>query len=117
MTWRLSRILFNTDMVRAILSGQKKVTRRVVKPQPFAVEQQKNAPCWCGHFVSENRNVIADKPPYRPGDILYVRETWCPHDTPNGRWYGDKADGDYRSSDYRWHPSICPRKLHGSSCG
>lgn len=69
-------ILFNTDMVRAILEGRKAVTRRVVKPQPFAVKQDENAPCWCGHFVSESGKVLVDKPPYRPGDILYVRETW-----------------------------------------
>ncbi len=68
-------ILFNTEMVRAILVGRKTVTRRVVKPQPFAVKQDENAPCWYGHFVSESGKVLLDKPPYHPGDILYVRET------------------------------------------
>lgn len=73
----MKQILFNTDMVRAILEGRKTVTRRVVKPQPFAVKQDENAPCWYGHIVSESGKVLLDKPPYRPGDILYVRETWA----------------------------------------
>lgn len=46
---KIRPILFNTDMVRAILAGRKTVTRRVAK----------------------------NTPPCRPGDILYVRETWA----------------------------------------
>lgn len=65
------------DAIRAILSGNKTVTRRVVKPQPYKVIQQENSLCWCGHFISEDGKVQVDKLPYRHGDILYVRETFC----------------------------------------
>ncbi len=106
-------ILFNTDMVRAILDGRKTVTRRVVKPQPFAVKQDENAPCWYGHFVSESGKVLLDKPPYHPGDILYVRETWT-----NMAFLGyqhaykykaDQEPGMLRFAEdmkVKWHPSI-----------
>ena len=78
-------ILFNTEMVRAILDGRKSCTRRIVKPQ------------WeeCSHCKYVHNEYIYDKlaenvycakcgyplvperrAPYQPGDILYVRETW-----------------------------------------
>lgn len=102
-------ILFNTEMVRAILDGRKSCTRRVVKPQPTA---RYGAQCI--------------KPPYQPGDILYVRETWerfecwncegdergnCPKEPQKSVL--DKTCGCYMYratdeiyGDARWHPSI-----------
>lgn len=74
-------ILFNAEMVRAILDGRKTQTRRPIK-SPSGVFQV----CWRNidpdnkwvEQVDENE-IPTDKgvnPPYEPGDILYVRETW-----------------------------------------
>ena len=69
-------ILFNTDMVRAILEGRKTVTRRVVKPQPVGQPAQMGEDsCWPGCFASAEDERIY-RPPYQPGDILWVRESW-----------------------------------------
>ena len=66
-------ILFNTDMVRAILSGRKTVTRRPVKPQPDRFFEANESPVYL-YGVEFNKGII--NPPYQVGDILYVRETF-----------------------------------------
>ena len=92
-------ILFNTDMVLAILDGRKIVTRRVIKPQPksklcyaFAGSHKKDIRRWvypsktAHEFWGEEFKLPDDiteeelkkkwNPPYHADDILYVRETW-----------------------------------------
>lgn len=70
-------ILFNTEMVRAILDGRKTVTRRVVKPQPkAALYPMPDSMCWPGCFANNEEDRIY-RPPYQPGDILWVRETFA----------------------------------------
>lgn len=96
-------ILFNTDMVRAILAGQKTQTRRLMKPQP--AKPRWNNIGWLGWDDGHGRRM---KSPCETGDVLWVRETW------NGDWadhYIYKADGGSAvAAGYErepiWHPSI-----------
>ena len=80
-------ILFNTEMVRAILDGRKSCTRRIIKPQPdekhtyplgFVNDSTERKDIGSfGFGASESGGSIQYvKPPYQPGDTLYVRETW-----------------------------------------
>lgn len=69
-------ILFNTEMVRGLLDGTKTVTRRVVKPQPAAWQRVERLEGGKKPAFSSACEVKEYNLPYRPGDILYVRETW-----------------------------------------
>lgn len=69
-------MLFNGDMVRAVLSGQKTVTRRIAKPVKHPDLGNIYAP---GALVLEKepQHVIERACPYgQPGNRLWVRETW-----------------------------------------
>lgn len=138
---RVLPILFNTDMVRAILDGRKTVTRRLIKPQQLIgllPDKCKNGTT--EEFLKEKKYMFKPycdmtdaeliktsyKPPYQPGDILYVRETWerfdccscegdehgnCPKDPKKSVL--DKSCGCYMyratdeiSGDAKWRPSI-----------
>lgn len=80
---RVLPILFNTDMVRAILDGRKTVTRRVIKPQPQGCFEVFEEPLYIYDTDFRQGKIL---PPFRPGDILYVRETWCGWYLPHREW-------------------------------
>ncbi|BAS59885.1 hypothetical protein NIES2135_20400 [Leptolyngbya boryana NIES-2135] len=84
-------ILFSGEMVRAILSGSKTQTRRIVKPQPRLGLLGNGQPIGNGQLVWEPKkdrvipltdsclHQIFDYCPYgSKGDRLWVRETWRP---------------------------------------
>lgn len=97
-------ILFNTDMVRAILDGRKTVTRRPVKYKYSNTEMKMRTDKYGTRLVEIQKDVegetygknedgstwhklrgyVEPKPPCQPGDILYVRETWCGWHLPHG---------------------------------
>lgn len=113
-------ILFSTEMVKAILSGRKTQTRRVVKPQPdddglwndtdFPRSLQSNLKGWNG-TVDETGESKEWKCPYgQVGDLLWVRETYAIAGNTT-KWYIYKADLDYGHLEEKWKPSIfMPRK-------
>lgn len=109
----MKQILFNTEMVRAILDGRKSCTRRVIK---FPVNRYtNNVPladkvvvqelrCDKVNFLEEPFFSYGMNLPYQPGDILYVRETFI-QAAAHTFWY--KADGkSWMSKDLLWKPSI-----------
>lgn len=113
-------ILFSGPMVRTIISGQKTVTRRVVKPQFQAapVDVVDGMPSWDSptNYAGEvQMNTQRGKPcPYgKPGDRLWVREAWAQINVaqaPGESWVV------YRECDNRtdyggpWKPSIHMRR-------
>jgi hypothetical protein len=110
-------ILFNTEMVRAILAGRKNVTRRVIKPQPMYEDAFWKLGCaeWSDNINSFHPvpcHSLYNRMPYKPEDILYVRETWGYIDFAgenNGYVYKASENGELWESetqDWKWRPSI-----------
>ncbi len=79
---RIRPIIFNSEMVKAILDGRKTQTRRVIKPQPEIVDKEPRYEKYTWAFWSDEirkyRNGLIVESKYgKPGDRLWVRETWA----------------------------------------
>ena len=131
---RVVPILFNTDMVREVLDDRKTATRRVVMPhnrkkakehgycqgsglwvdpstdngdKEGHIKDYSISSCWISYSWYIKRYAL-----YKPGDIIYVRETWC--SGYDGEAYFYLADKNTKREqkqlidydDRKWRPSI-----------
>ncbi len=124
-------ILFSTEMVRAILAGQKNQTRRVIKIQPDDVGAIKLTQGWQGdghrwYFTSNSGKVGIFKPlfikcPYgQVGDLLWVKEAWFNPNYERGEFRSpyltlykalepDVTWGDFKWKSARFIPKVYAR--------
>jgi hypothetical protein len=85
-------ILFSGPMVRAILSGQKTVTRRAMKHQPCrkpVMVPNGGANFWTNPLYIQGAMMGSQNHgcPYgQPGDRLWVREAWLEDPEDDGTW-------------------------------
>lgn len=124
-------ILFNMDMVQAVLDGTKTVTRRVVKLKYDNTHHQMKTDKYGTRLIEIQNDVegetwgrnpdggtwhkllgyIEPQPPYKKRDIMYVRETWCNINRdgtePDYYYFADRRIcEDYDESEWVWRPSI-----------
>lgn len=109
-------VIFNGEMVRAILAGRKTQTRRIMKPQPEPVPGKPGEYWWPSNvfetmlMMSDFQRVgfegaAADASPFgRIGERLWVRETFG--DCGVRLVYRADADDGASCQVKRWTPSI-----------
>lgn len=109
-------ILFNAEMVNAILSGRKTQTRRIINPSPDfpQVLEARTAESGSVFAIHTNRSNTQegrfrwDCPLGKPGDQLWVRETWARYNidqTSHDMAYRATTPADW-PKDGLWRPSI-----------
>jgi len=121
---KMKPILFSTPMVQAILREEnpKTNTRRVIKPQPVLVGMTGcrripilhipgKGPLFPGDNDPKSVDVRWRFSPYKPGDILWVRETWYLETHMEAHSYVYRASSpdhpvNVGVGEHGWKPSI-----------
>jgi hypothetical protein len=102
-------ILYKTEMVRAILDGRKTKTRRLngLKEINENPDDWKLAAATKDHItcISNTGKLISIKWKYKPGDLLWVRETWI---KPNNIYNYKASCSEQFLSEWsgHWKPSL-----------
>ncbi len=91
-------ILFSGEMVRAILDGRKTQTRRVVRREHIPFVHSLLAGWISGRWSH------LPLPYGRPGDQLWVRETWLEDTVGNIRYRA--TERAVQDGNWKWRPSI-----------
>lgn len=107
-------ILFNTEMVQAILYGRKTCTRRIVKGAilddamwGYTMFTPKGCISCRGVYADEYGEKFF-RLPYQQGDILYVRETWYYESHMEDRTEGEPNLPSGRYSNRYVYKADCP---------
>lgn len=108
-------ILFNGEMVRAILDGRKTQTRRIAKVTSEGCKEGFITPL-AGFVPRSIENHISYCPFGKPGDRLWVRETWSKSKQPylsghifyraDGETNGKQFSLSFVERESKWRPSI-----------
>lgn len=101
-------ILFNGEMVRAVLAGRKTQTRRVIRPQPSGAWAVPPVTVSAGRWTSHGCMSDLRCPYGTPGDLLWVREAWQylgsswrvgePYEKHRVRYLADDTRGEVKLS-------------------
>ncbi|HDN2659258.1 TPA: hypothetical protein P1K67_002140 [Klebsiella pneumoniae] len=99
-------MIFNAEMVRAILDGRKTQTRRIIKDCTVGRDQISKfiqiEKKFIGCYPEDVPELIRECCPYGvPGDRIWVRETWATLGNEDGccvDWEGNLCKGDWRSA-------------------
>lgn len=100
-------MLFSSPEVRAILDGRKTQTRRIINPQPRVVlAQYDDGSIETNQIFRRGDQRLRCQ--VRPGDRIYVRETWGILDDKHHYCYFVDSQGRSRQQlvGNRWRPSI-----------